>query len=80
MPIADYVTRDIPDIITVADVARLLAVSRSTVLRLINIGELTAFRTSTRGNLRVTKAELKSWICSRTADSPGAHNAGGDHV
>jgi excisionase family DNA binding protein len=56
---------DVEELLTVAEIARLLRVSKMTVYRLVQSGELSALRVG--GQFRVPVVAVKAYVTSRPA-------------
>lgn len=57
------------DMMSVPDACRFLAVSRNTLYKLIQVGELPAFRLVAGGHWKLRRADLSDWLETRKARS-----------
>lgn len=58
-------------LLTIAEVAATMKVSQRTVRRLINRGDLPAFKVGDRGQLRVEELDLERYVESQRVRTPG---------
>ena len=70
--VLDYVdSKEVGDVISVADACKLLGVHRHTLYRLIREEELPAFKMARGGHWRFRRADLRNWL----EDKQGARRA-----